>query len=154
MEKKLELIQNEEELKRAQTEKRVVASMTKKDYDLVKSYLAEKPKKFIKFDGDGGYGKTNASKLIRTIAERFKIEEAIDKMNITYKLKGDVSIRIFTESGEEIKETIPFGNLETGIKMAIMTAKCISGPEGSKVIQIITRRGEMVYITREEDDKD
>lgn len=157
MEKKMELIQNEEEFVKAQTERKIVVAMTKKTYDLVKSYLAaenKKPKKFIKFDGDGGYGKTNAAKLTKTIAEMFKIEEAIDQMNITYKLKGDVSIRILTENGEEIKETTPFGNLEMGIKMAIMTAKCILGPEESKTIQVITRRGEKVYVTREDDDKD
>lgn len=153
MEKRLELIKNEEDLIKAQTEKRVVVAMTRKDYNLVKAFLAEKPK-FIKFDGDGGYGKTNAAKLTRTIAETFKIEKAIDQMIITYKLKGDVSIRILTENGEEIKEMVPFGDLEIGIKMAIMTAKCILGPEESKIIQVITRRGEKVYLTREEDDMD
>lgn len=152
MEKRLELIKNEEDLIKAQTEKRVIVAMTKKDYDLVRAFLAEKPK-FIKFDGDGGYGKINAAKLTKTIAEMLKIEEAIDQMSITYKLKGDVSIRILTENGEEIKETVPFGNLETGIKMAIMTANCILGPEETKTIQVITRRGEKVYVTRE-DDKD
>lgn len=151
MEEKLCLITDEKALKAALEEKKKVVAMSKKDFDLVKAFLTEKPK-FKKVTGDGGFGPTCAARLVEIIAESLEVDKkAIGQLDIAYEQLGDVRIRILSEEGDEVKSMVKaFKDLSTRVKMAILTArtKSISLEDNKeRTIQVITRRGEKVYLS-------